>query len=192
VLTQVPPSIRERRQQLGQADVPIPEAWETTIAALLCKAPEGRPKSAREVLRLLSLDGHSEPAGDEDEESSVLTQAGTMSGRHRREPPVQLSPAPSAEPAESEDDDAAAATVVPKHSRAVDDPALAAAIPVLHPSGSFPHDASGVHQPVANTTPPSSEDEGRQRRQILILAFLLIAAIGVIVYQLVSKHVAAP
>lgn len=49
----VPPTVAERRAQLGQEGCEVPAAWERTIAACLAKKPEDRPRSAGEVLRRL-------------------------------------------------------------------------------------------------------------------------------------------
>jgi serine/threonine protein kinase len=194
VLTQIPPTLRERRRELGQADVPIPDQWEQTIAALLSKMAEHRPQSARDVLKALGL----EPAGGHakvenfDDESLVRTE--TSPGNHRkssvREAAVVSPPAD-----EEEYDDSGAATVVPRHSRAADDPALATAIPILRPSGTFPPKPPEAPAPAAPQasaviapTPASSQPavDQRQKRLVIILAVLLAAAVGVIVYFLVK------
>jgi len=55
ILTAVPPSMAERRQELeisGRAA--IPAAWERAVAACLAKEPAQRPQSAGEVLARLS------------------------------------------------------------------------------------------------------------------------------------------
>jgi serine/threonine protein kinase len=47
------PSVLDRRRELHQTEVPIPEHWEITIQRLLAKYPEHRPQSAREVREAL-------------------------------------------------------------------------------------------------------------------------------------------
>jgi TPR repeat protein len=49
----LPPSVTERRAELGNSGEPIPEQWEKTIAACLQKEPSNRPGSAKEMLALL-------------------------------------------------------------------------------------------------------------------------------------------
>ncbi len=53
----VPPSMTERREELGIGDKkPIPAVWEATIAACLAKESEDRPQSAMEIVtRLLAV-----------------------------------------------------------------------------------------------------------------------------------------
>jgi formylglycine-generating enzyme required for sulfatase activity len=51
----VPPSMTERRKELGVEDAtPIPNAWETTVAACLAKDAKERPQSAAEVWERLN------------------------------------------------------------------------------------------------------------------------------------------
>jgi len=59
----VPPTIRARREELGQTGDDIPAAWEETIAACLNKDATARPRDAAEVITRLCLntsDGLSE------------------------------------------------------------------------------------------------------------------------------------
>lgn len=51
----VPPSMAERRKQLGIEAKPIPPEWEETVAACLSKDSGKRPQSALEVLQRLGL-----------------------------------------------------------------------------------------------------------------------------------------
>jgi serine/threonine protein kinase len=51
----VPPTMAERRKQLGIEGKPIPPEWEETVAACLSKDPTKRPQSAQEVLQRLGL-----------------------------------------------------------------------------------------------------------------------------------------
>jgi len=54
VQSKVPPSIAERRVELGvESTAQIPVSWETAIAACLDKAPERRPQSAQELAAAL-------------------------------------------------------------------------------------------------------------------------------------------
>lgn len=48
-----PPSMAERRAELGIFGAPIPRVWEETIGACLAKEPEDRPQSAGELWRRL-------------------------------------------------------------------------------------------------------------------------------------------
>lgn len=50
----VPPSMTERRGELGVKGASIPRNWEDTIAACLAKEPEERPASAAEVAQRLT------------------------------------------------------------------------------------------------------------------------------------------
>ncbi len=53
-----PPPMSERRAEFGIVDrVPIPPAWEATIAACLAKDPPDRPRSGSEIIALLLADG---------------------------------------------------------------------------------------------------------------------------------------
>ncbi len=49
----VPPSMTERRTELGQTGEPIPAIWESTVAACLAKDPSARPQSLQDTLDLL-------------------------------------------------------------------------------------------------------------------------------------------
>jgi len=190
VLTQMPPSIREKRRQLGQADEPIPDEWEATIAALLSKMAEHRPQSAREVLKALGLQssGHAK-TDDYDEQAAVMTRAAPEMVDLRREPSIRQRPISPA-PAEDEMDDNAAATVVPHYSPATEDPALAHTIPPLRQSGTFPPipmESAPPHPSVFNA--PTSASVGRhepkrgQKGLVTVLAILLAAAVLVIVFN---------
>jgi hypothetical protein len=60
-----PPSLAERRSELGVAGEPIPPEWEATIAAALSKDPACRPQSAGEVAYRLGLaDSYTPPEKD--------------------------------------------------------------------------------------------------------------------------------
>lgn len=50
-----PPSVQERREELGISGEPIPEEWEETIAACLAKDASKRPRNAAEVISRLCL-----------------------------------------------------------------------------------------------------------------------------------------
>ena len=50
-----PPSMAQRRLELGLGGDPIPAEWEAVIAACLAKRPEDRPKSVREAAERLGL-----------------------------------------------------------------------------------------------------------------------------------------
>ena len=54
VTSKVPPSIAERRAELGITDVePVPAAWESAVARCLAKEPADRPQSVRALLEEL-------------------------------------------------------------------------------------------------------------------------------------------
>ncbi|HEY1172607.1 MAG TPA: bifunctional serine/threonine-protein kinase/formylglycine-generating enzyme family protein [Verrucomicrobiae bacterium] len=55
VREKIPPTLAERRKQLGIMGKPIPPEWEETVAACLAKDPAKRPQSALEVLQRLGL-----------------------------------------------------------------------------------------------------------------------------------------
>ncbi|MEY3774877.1 MAG: hypothetical protein RLZZ129_1657 [Verrucomicrobiota bacterium] len=55
VQNKVPPTVTERRAELGVMGGLIPPEWEATIAAWLAKEPQGRPQSAGEVLERLRM-----------------------------------------------------------------------------------------------------------------------------------------
>jgi hypothetical protein len=55
VVNKTPPSLTERRAELGVKGEPIPPEWEATIAACLAKEPKDRPQSAGEVARRLGM-----------------------------------------------------------------------------------------------------------------------------------------
>lgn len=61
VQNKLPPSLADRRAELGVTGESIPPEWEATIAACLAKEPKDRPQSAGEVLeRLEGGDGRKE------------------------------------------------------------------------------------------------------------------------------------
>jgi len=200
ILTQIPPSIRERRRQLGQADVVIPDEWEQTIAALLSKMAEHRPQSARDVLKALGLQssGLAQPQND-DEEAMVQTQADLPNPLREPTSAIRQTPGSSPSAREEEYDDAAAQTVVPHYSRAAHDPALASTIPPFRPSGTFPpipnrtpqaaapvQETSGV-TPASTIAPAPVAGDDRQKRTVLVLAVLLTAAVAVILYYIYKE-----
>ncbi|MEY3774391.1 MAG: hypothetical protein RLZZ129_1171 [Verrucomicrobiota bacterium] len=51
----MPPSLADRRVELGVTGEKIPAEWEATIAACLAKEPQDRPQSAGEVLERLRI-----------------------------------------------------------------------------------------------------------------------------------------
>jgi serine/threonine protein kinase len=51
----IPPSMTERRAELGIKGEPIPKNWEETVAACLAKDPAQRPQSAVEVEKRLKI-----------------------------------------------------------------------------------------------------------------------------------------
>lgn len=53
ILTRVPPSIAERRAELGLQGAPVPKAWEALIARCLSKNRADRPATAAEVVALI-------------------------------------------------------------------------------------------------------------------------------------------
>ncbi|MGV3753872.1 MAG: serine/threonine-protein kinase, partial [Verrucomicrobiota bacterium] len=55
VREKTPPTMAERRKQLGIMGKPIPPEWEETVAACLAKDPAKRPQTALEVLQRLGL-----------------------------------------------------------------------------------------------------------------------------------------
>lgn len=55
VREKIPPTMAERRKQLGIMGKPIPPEWEETVAACLAKDPAKRPQGAMEVLQRLGL-----------------------------------------------------------------------------------------------------------------------------------------
>ena len=52
-LMKVPPSMTERRQELGRVGKPIPPEWEKTVAACLAKEAADRPPTAQAVREML-------------------------------------------------------------------------------------------------------------------------------------------
>ncbi len=56
-LAKVPPSMAERRKELGRTGDPIPETWERAVAACLAKEPAGRPATAQAIRELLEGQG---------------------------------------------------------------------------------------------------------------------------------------
>lgn len=57
VQNKVPPSMAERRSDLGVSGKPIPMEWEQTIAACLAKEASDRPQTAGEVAQRLGMVG---------------------------------------------------------------------------------------------------------------------------------------
>jgi formylglycine-generating enzyme required for sulfatase activity len=55
VQNKLPPTLTERRAELGVVGESIPPEWEATIAACLAKEPKDRPQSASEVLQRLRI-----------------------------------------------------------------------------------------------------------------------------------------
>jgi hypothetical protein len=156
---------------------------------------EHRPQSARDVLKALGLESSAHTKIENiDEESMVRTQTSPVGKlQPLRDSSVQQTAAATLPADESgeEYDDASAQTVVPRHSRAADDPALASTIPLLRPSGTFPPKPPEAPAPATPQTsavitptpasPQPARDQG-QRKLVIILAVLLAAAVGVILY----------
>lgn len=76
-----PPSIRQRRAELGHVGEPIPPQWEETIAACLAKDAAARPRNAAEVISRLCLydgnlaSGSSVPWGDVEASGAIGSSA---------------------------------------------------------------------------------------------------------------------
>ncbi len=93
VREKIPPTMAERRKQLGIMGKPIPPEWEETVAACLAKDPTKRPQSALEVLQRLGL---ADTAGLE-AAGLTTTRAGEVVAdaapkEHSDLPPTELAP----------------------------------------------------------------------------------------------------
>ncbi|HEV7401808.1 MAG TPA: protein kinase [Chthoniobacteraceae bacterium] len=97
--TEIPPSMRERREELGVTGRgAIPHSWEATIAACLAKNPVDRPSSVREVAERLGSTGktvqpYSADLFDEERtvqarDSKPSSREGIPSPRERGTPPL--------------------------------------------------------------------------------------------------------
>jgi len=56
-LAKVPPSMAQRRSELGREGKPIPPQWEKTVAACLAKQPAARPPTAKTLHEMLEGSG---------------------------------------------------------------------------------------------------------------------------------------
>ncbi|MBK8477062.1 MAG: SUMF1/EgtB/PvdO family nonheme iron enzyme [Opitutaceae bacterium] len=90
VQEKVPPSVAQRRQELGLSGAPIPAAWEKTIAACLAKKPTQRPKTAAEVKE--RLEGAAKGDGAERAHTAPppLDTAGPQSAPHPQKSRTRL------------------------------------------------------------------------------------------------------
>jgi TPR repeat protein len=77
-----PPSLAERRSDLGIAGGPIPAAWEETVAACLAKDPALRPQTADEVAARLGLTKATYTVGA----SSLVQERSAAAGAGRAKP----------------------------------------------------------------------------------------------------------
>lgn len=70
-LMKVPPSMAERRKELGRVGKPIPPDWEKTVAACLAKAAADRPPTAEAVREMLDGKYHLKPRAVEQRTSKL-------------------------------------------------------------------------------------------------------------------------
>lgn len=94
-----PPSLAERRAELGTGSQPIPPAWETVIAACLEKEPQSRPISIAAVRA--GLAGENFERGAKTLRGSVIRPGQAMpgAGTQRAQSTASAQPAYSSQPA---------------------------------------------------------------------------------------------
>ena len=71
VMQKMPPTMAERRIQIGVVGSTIPEAWESTISACLSKAPIERPQNAAQFFSQLLVGGRRQEEEDESRSESA-------------------------------------------------------------------------------------------------------------------------
>ena len=176
---EAPAPIAERRKMLYGVDAPLPPEWESTIAALLAKAPEERPATAQEVARLLGLTANAGPAHRKESardlppDLAVPAGEGSASG-HQPETAAQetaLAPVPMvdelAETVRMEE-----LTTAPLRHQPESAPSLVASAP-------------SVPFPVSDEAPATPEPRANSRRAFLAAAVVLAGGAG---FALAWRH----
>ncbi len=179
VREKVPPSMTQRRKDLGISGKTIPRRWEETVAACLAKDPARRPQSVRDIMQLL---GYSDTkrlprprikASEAKKPRVVRAKTGqprTKGTSEQSKPPATPAPTPLSAPKhpssrvepplfQSEPEKSAAKTA-PPFSPAAAVPATAAAPLPLVPSPAPPTRqtvAASVLEPERTTPEPAPE-----------------------------------
>ncbi len=87
VQNKVPPTLTERRAELGVKAGAIPAEWEETIVACLAKEPGARPQSAAEMAERLGL-----TTKDTKSAKRIQVEAGESGAEGRAKPPAEPVP----------------------------------------------------------------------------------------------------
>ncbi|WCJ58390.1 bifunctional serine/threonine-protein kinase/formylglycine-generating enzyme family protein [Fontisphaera persica] len=99
VREKAPPTLQQRRKELGIEGKKIPPAWERTLAACLHKDPAQRPASAMEIIERLNLSGRPAGAGLAGRPSAIQVSAPeeptVVADAPHKTPPKPAQPAPS-------------------------------------------------------------------------------------------------
>jgi formylglycine-generating enzyme required for sulfatase activity/tRNA A-37 threonylcarbamoyl transferase component Bud32 len=157
-LVKVPPSMAERRKELGRLGKPIPPAWETTIAACLAKDGASRPPTARAIREMLegkpmprraAAAATAQPAGRGKWLAAaavvlLVAAGGTGYWWMTRHHPVAPGPAPAPAQTAAQDTSTASATQAPAPAVQVNLPSTPVAAPdVATQAASVPAPTTG-------------------------------------------------
>jgi len=169
VREKTPPTMAERRKQLGIMGKPIPPEWEETVAACLAKDPAKRPQSALEVLQRLGL---ADTAG---------LEAAGLTTTQAAQPPM--------EPAPKEQSDLPPTELAPLMQ--IDGPESKTTTRPAQPPMEFIIDSKGF-KPVGAVDKPlipqTTKPQRVARRGVMLMVVVLLLFVGGFSWWLNTKH----